>query len=105
MKLLSLITGIISVVAPLFMLRTYLGYFDNAGLITEDMANTGILNSVFFFMSLSVIVFIIIIFMPSFIFGLSVPKQNRHLWNYEIIKDAVARSMVLNTIYSISLFL
>jgi hypothetical protein len=42
--------------------------------------------------------------MPSFIFGLSVPKQNRHLWNYEIIKDAVARSMVLNTIYSISLF-
>ncbi|WP_336794814.1 hypothetical protein [Pantoea anthophila] len=104
MKTLSLITGITSVVAPLFMLRTYLGYFDNAGLITEDMANTGILNSVFFFISLSVIVFIMIIFMPSFIFGLAVPKQNRHLWNYESIKDAVARSMVLNTIYSVSLF-
>lgn len=74
-KYASIVTSIISIAAPLFMLRVYLGYFDNASLLTEDMANTSILSGVSIYISLSVMIFILLIFLPSIVFSIMVPKK------------------------------
>lgn len=104
LKRISVITSIISVIAPLFMLRAYLGYFDNASLLTEDMANTSIMNGIFFFISLSVIAFSVIIFLPSIAYGFMVPQKNSYMWNYDVIKSASGVSIFLNAFYSSLLF-
>ncbi|MDI9221522.1 hypothetical protein QMZ30_11475 [Pantoea sp. EA-12] len=104
LKRLSVMVSILSFIAPVFMLRAYLGYFDNAGLLTADIANAGILNGVFIFISLSVTAFSVVIFLPSVAYGVMVPKENRHMWNYETIKSRAGISMVFNAVYSSLLF-
>lgn len=104
LKLLSTLAGIVSFTAPLFMLRAYLGYFDNVSLLTEDMANTSILNGISLFISLSVIAFSFILFLPSIAFGLLIPKRSSDMWNYDTIKSATGLSIVLNATYSSLIF-
>lgn len=104
-KRISVIASIMSLIAPLFMLRAYLGYFDNASLLTEDTANTSILSGISFFISLSVIAFSFIIFLPSIAYGFMVPQKSNHMWNYDVIKSATGLSIVLNAIYSSLLFI
>ncbi len=104
LKRLSVMASIVSVIAPLFMLRAYLGYFDNASLLTEDMANTSILNGISFFISLTVIIFSFIIFLPSVAYGFMVPRSSSHMWNYDSIKSSSGLSLVLNALYSSVLF-
>lgn len=104
LKRLTIIASILSVIAPLFMLRAYLGYFDNAGLLTNNMTNTSVLNGISFFISLTVIAFSFIIFLPSVAYGFMVPRDSSHMWNYDIIKSASGLSIVLNAFYSSVLF-
>lgn len=103
-KRISVIVSIMSLIAPLFMLRAYLGYFDNASLLTEDIANTSILNGISFFISISVITFSLIIFLPSIIYGFIVPQKSNYMWNYDVIKSVAGLSFILNAIYSSLLF-
>lgn len=104
LKRLSVTASFVSVIAPLFMLRAYLGYFDNAGLLTENMANTSILNGISFFISLTVILFSFIIFLPSVAYGLMVPRSSRYMWNDDNIRSASGISLFFNAFYSSVLF-
>jgi len=99
-KYASIITSIISIAAPLFMLRVYLGYFDNASLLTEDLANTSILSGVSIYISLSVVIFIILIFLPSIVFSIVVPKKDKYMWDYKSISENTGRSLLANAFFS-----
>ncbi|EEK2882654.1 hypothetical protein M8V57_004351 [Salmonella enterica] len=71
------------------IIRTYLGSFDHGSLLTENLFASDIFNFVFIFMMLTLAAFIVIFFLPSLIFSISVPKSFPRLYNYSGIKRRV----------------
>ncbi|QFI19932.1 hypothetical protein FR830_25330 (plasmid) [Klebsiella aerogenes] len=69
--LISLMPPLMSVV----IIRTYLGFFDNASLFAQNLSISGIFNFVFIFMMLTLAAFAVIFFLPSVIFSISLPRK------------------------------
>ncbi len=79
----------LSLMPPLLaiiILRTYLGYFDNVSLFTENLTVAGIFNFVFIFMILTTAGFSIIFFSSSILFALFIPKKSPTIHNYREVK-------------------
>ncbi|MGP3590289.1 hypothetical protein [Vagococcus sp. WN89Y] len=81
-------------VLSLLIIRIYLGYFDNGSLFTENLSATGIFNYVFIFMIL-VTTALGVIFFPSLIFCLSIPKNKKEFHNYHDIKARISLAALL----------
>ncbi len=77
-------------VLSLIIIRTYLGYFNNGSLFTENLSATGIFNYVFVFMVLTTTGVGLIFFLPSLIFCLSLPKNVKTIHNYRDIKGRIS---------------
>jgi hypothetical protein len=104
-KIIPAVISVISLSTPLYLLRIYLDYFDYATLLSNDLASTGILNGIMVFISPAVLALMLIIFLPSLIFSVMIPKDNRHLWNYDAVKTGMYLSLVINVIYCSALFI
>ncbi|CAD6081924.1 hypothetical protein [Escherichia coli] len=92
-------TWLISLMPPalsLIILRTYLGYFNNGSLFTENLSTTGIFNYVFIFMILTTTGAGFIFFLPSLIFCLSLPKNVKTIHNYRDIKSRISQAALLS---------
>ncbi|WP_438437876.1 hypothetical protein [Kluyvera sichuanensis] len=90
--LISLMPPILS----LIIIRTYLGYFNNGSLFTENLSATGIFNYVFIFMVLTTTGGGLIFFLPSLIFCLSLPKNVKTIHNYRDIKGRISLAALLS---------
>ncbi|KIF97625.1 hypothetical protein [Enterobacter cloacae] len=98
--LISLMPPILS----LIIIRTYLGYFNNGSLFTENLSATGIFNYVFIFMVLTTTGVGLIFFLPSLIFCLSLPKNVKTIHNYRDIKGRISLAALLSFPLTIFIF-
>jgi len=90
--LLSLLPPFLS----LILLRSYLGFFDNASLFTENLTATGLFSFVFIFIALTVVGMGLIFFLPSLIFILSIPKKADTLFNYSEVKARITFTLTVS---------
>lgn len=90
--LLSLLPPFLS----LIVLRSYLGYFDNASLFTDNLSSAGVFSYVFIFIVLTITGMGLIFFLPSLIFSLFIPKKNEKIHNYSSIKAGITATLVLS---------
>lgn len=83
-------------VLSLIMIRTYLGYFNNVSLFTENLSAIGIFNYVFIFMILTTTGIGLIFFLPSLIFCRFIPKNAKTIHNYCDIKRRISLAALLS---------
>ena len=98
--LLSLLPPFLS----LIVLRSYLGYFDNASLFSENLASAGIFSYVFIFIVLTITGMGLIFFLPSLIFSLFIPKKSEKIHNYSSIKACMTVTLVLSLPVTLYIF-
>ncbi len=96
MKKTAWLISLMPPVLSLIIIRTYLGYFGNGSLFTENLSATGIFNYVFIFMILTTTGFGVIFFLPSLIFCLSIPKNAKTIHNYCDIKGRISLAALLS---------
>lgn len=96
MKKTAWLISLMSAVLSLIIIRTYLGYFNNGSLFTENLSATGIFNYVFIFMILTTTGAGLIFFLPSLIFCLSLPKNVITIHNYRDIKGRISLAALLS---------
>lgn len=98
--LLSLSPPLLSVVT----IRSYLGFFDNASLFTENLSVLGIFNFVFIFMFLVTGSFAIIFFAPSAIFSCFFITSFRKEHNHKDIRMRVSLATIICITFSVFSF-
>jgi len=96
MKKISWLISLMPPALSLIFIRTYLGYFNNGSLFTENLSAMGIFNYVFLFMVLTTTGIGGIFFLPSLIFCLFVPKNVKTIHNYRDIKRSVSLAVLLS---------
>ncbi|WP_254877183.1 hypothetical protein [Pantoea ananatis] len=101
------ISWLLSLLPPflsLIVLRSYLGYFGNASLFSENLASAGIFSYVFIFIALTIIGMGLIFFLPSLIFTLFIPKKSEKIHNYSSIKVCMTVTLFLSLPLTLFIF-
>ena len=98
--LLSLTPPLLSLVT----IRSYLNFFDNANLFSENLSVLSIFNFVFIFMILVIAAFAIIFFVPSVILSLSFHSNFKKVHNQQDLKRRVSLSAIISLFSTVVTF-